>query len=180
MDDALARALENYAYSEADGRRVPLEERQKQNTLVTIQDKHREIVRLSLLGLSHKEIAERVGMTTQAISICLNSPIVIELRKALQQKEDERVLETRRALTNLLPEVTEIYKKLLQEGAPVTAMEQFKVAGDILDRTGIIKEKGVQTKSVSTHITTADLVNLRKELNDEAITIPSNEVEELI
>ena len=57
----------------ADGRKVE----ERKYTLKEVQDSHREIARLLVMGLNNKDIAEELGVTPEMVSYTINSPVVM-------------------------------------------------------------------------------------------------------
>jgi hypothetical protein len=117
-----------------------------------MQEHHREMVRLKLLGTSNEEIADRLGLSTSHVSHVINTPMVkAELLRLSGERNDEFV-RTKERLDSLMPEAVETMKKILGEEPETTDGKRlkFQVARDVLDRRGPMKRTETTTSNVLT------------------------------
>jgi hypothetical protein len=68
-----------------DGRRV----RERVYNISVLQDHHREMLRRSMLGESHKDIGDSMNYTAQQVSNVVNSPVAIARSEELSARADD-------------------------------------------------------------------------------------------
>lgn len=125
---------------------------------------YREIIRLKIKGLSTSEIAQIVDMNPSSVSHIANSPMVKEHIENLQNKVDGLVVEASRDLTRMLPDVVEMYHKIINSPSESTA-DKIRIGESILDRVGLPKTKKELRESKGTFLNTFDILNLRKAIS---------------
>lgn len=133
------------AYSRSD-RRYEVQE---------IQERHREMIRLSVMGCNNKEIAHQLGVSPQNVSDVLNSRLVKLHMQKLQAVRDAAVAEAQIDLADMLPQAVEHYRDVLE--GRVDPQDKTRVAGEVLDRAGVVK-----TAKIEAMHTTLDLTELQK------------------
>lgn len=109
----------------------------------TIQFNHREILRLRALGMTNKEIAARLGLSQQSISIVANSDLGNTKLKQLSDARDVEVMEVRKQIRELAPLAIETLRAAM-EGEDVPHHVRVAAAKDSLDRGGFAAPKQVQ------------------------------------
>ena len=103
--------------------------------LQRLQQTHKDIIRLHLLGLSNKEIAKQVGITPVAVSYTLSSPIVQAELKEKNDILDDQVMLIKSRIEELKPLAVEmLHKILVDDNAPFSVKRA--TAMDILDNLG--------------------------------------------
>lgn len=123
-----------------------------------LQQRHREMIRLKVQGLKNKEIAEVLGVTPENVHQVLNSSLCREHIEALQAARDEAVADAQIELAQLLPKAVEHYRDVLEDRADPAA--KTKVAGEVLDRTGLGKVTKVE--SFNTRVDVAELAAIKE------------------
>lgn len=128
----------------------------KCDSIVDIQARTRQIMRLKLAGLTNTEVAQTVGCSTNTVSTHLNSPAVQEEFAKLQEAADIHVVEGQRKLATAVEKATEV----LINGVSKPSMDpklQVKCATEILDRTGISRVTKTESRHTHAHLGADDL-----------------------
>ena len=132
----------------------------------TLQARHREILRLKMLGEDNKTIASRLGISTVNVSQVLNSQVAVNHMEKLQGIRDEQAVDMNERLVELSTEALAFHEKILrgegEEGKRASISLRSKVAGEIMDRAGFGKTSNVNIKSQNMHVTADDLDEIKK------------------
>ena len=144
------------------GRHVADPEKGRVYEVQEIQDRHREMVRLSMLGLKRYEIAEHIGVTPQNVSDALRSGIVREHLGGLQDERDQEFVKAQKDLDELLPMAVEAYKSVLNDEEVASPMQKVKVASEVFDRRGLGKTTKVETNAQQMHLSVTDIEEIKK------------------
>jgi len=116
-----------------------------------LNGRHREVLRLHVLGLSGVEVAARVNLTPQAIYCILRSPLAQAEVAKLQHKADEKTIDvpTRAAfqasLEDIGREAVDVNRTIMK-GASENKL-RAKIAQHFMDR--IVFKKDVDDAEVS-------------------------------
>lgn len=127
----------------------------------TLNARHHEILRLSLLGYSNKEIAGRLDCTPATVSNVLNSGLGREHSALLRAEADYNALETAKRIREISPKAIELVERLITDDDTPAAV-RLRAAQDVLDRAGFAPVKNVNVKSTSVTLTGADLDALKE------------------
>lgn len=140
-----------------------------------LQARHREIIRLASVGKRNKDIAEILGCSPSTVSKVLQNPLAKSHMNQMNKNMDEYLVEAQQHLTELLPEVTGLFERIVNGELKVRTELQVSVAKDILDRTGLpkVSKSVVESNSLSAKITAEDIQRMRQ--NRDAT--PANDVE---
>ena len=120
--------------------------------------RHFKIIDLCLAGLSRKQIADEVGLTTQAVSNITNSPLfqdeIARRRKKLEKEVDQEVVDGLKEARDLIiqnaKKAAQVHVDLLEEEDPrirqasASAILQKAFGGSVGDDSK--KEGGVVIK----------------------------------
>ena len=101
----------------------------------TMWQHHHEIVRLTLLGNKPKDIAEKLGLTTQTISNTLNSKIVRDKLQIMRASRDAATVDVATAIQDLAPAAIEAIGGMIQKEGISDAVK-LNACKDVLDRAG--------------------------------------------
>ena len=115
------------------------------NQIDRMLPRHHEILKLALMGLSHKVIAERMGMTPVGIGLVVNSPIfqdnLARRRESIERKSDEGLATSlataRDVLNNAAEDAAKVHVAMMMDDKE-DRVRQFS-ANSILDRVGLAK-----------------------------------------
>ena len=130
-----------------------------------LQARHREIIRLKMLGEDHKVIAERLGITPQMVANVVNSNIAKAHMEKLHGKRDQEAVQIGERLQFLSQEAVDMYTKILRgedEGKMATIQLKKQVADEILDRAGFGKTTNVNVKSESLVLKADDIEEIKR------------------
>lgn len=146
-----------------------------------LQAQHREIIRLRVLGNNVKEIAARMEMSDNMVSIVLNSQVAKEHMARLQGERDEQAVDMNERLIEMSQEALTLHARIMRgeeiDGATPSISLRAKVAGEVMDRGGFGRSSSVDVKSTNMHISAKELEEIkeraaeRKRRRDEAIEV---------
>lgn len=151
----------------------PFKESGEKYEIEKIQEWHKEILRLAVLGYRPGEIANATGYSKTHISNIFNSEVFKAELEVLQAARDDDSVSVAKRIVGMAPIATERLLEVIREpifkidGESVKVDERIepslkiKVAQDILDRAG---HKAIDKKVIA-HLTKDDL----KEMKHDAI-----------
>jgi len=143
-----------------------------------IQDWHREVMRLIVLGWSNKEIAARFGCSKQAISDIRNSSIVKRQIDIMQAARDHKLLTPEAKMKKMFMEGLDILDGLLKSDSTPPHLKTTIVFG-VGDRSGHAPTKKIEGKhavAVFDKETYDELAERRKAAIAEGIIVEAEEV----
>ena len=137
--------------------------------------RHREIVRLHCAGWGNKDIARRLGVTEQTVSICLNGSLAQQQIQVLQGKADAGIIDVLEFYKQGASDVAEKQEEMIYDDT-IPASVRAKLMQDWLDRAGYgavkkvavnhgvftqsdldeIKKRAQKNKSINAHYTVVD------------------------
>lgn len=125
-----------------------------------VWDAHREIMRLSLLGMKQTRIAEIVGCTPATVSNTLNAPIVKERLELMRAARDVDAIDVGKRIQELAPKALDIVEKVLSGEIDAPISVQLREANNILDRAGHKAASKLDVRSM--HITPDDIARIKQ------------------
>lgn len=127
----------------------------------SIQDRTREMARLVMLGISNKAIAERLSISKRQVAAIRNSSLFRQYVDELNALRDQAFIDNTEELEQLIPYAIDTYREVLekQEGTPTL---RVKVAGQVLDRTGLSAIQRSVVQKADLHLTAQDLLEIRE------------------
>ena len=129
--------------------------------LQKLRARHREIIRLSFLGLKQREIAKRLGVSESFIYNVLSSPLSRDHLEMMQQVQDAEVLEIKRRIATIAPKAVEMLNEILMT-QDATYSVKLQAAKDILDRAGYSPVRKLDSRHLHSYLTKEDLDELRE------------------
>lgn len=126
-----------------------------------IQDKTREIARYAMIGASNESIAKKLGMCRQQISAIRNSSIFRRYMDELHAMRDQAFIDNTRELEQLIPQAIDSYREVLEKKAGNDAL-RVKVAGEVLDRSGISEVRRSVVQRANIHLSMDDIAEIRR------------------
>lgn len=131
-----------------------------------LQARHREVIRLKMLGEDNKTIAARVGIGPQMVSMILNSQVAVNHMEKLQGQRDEQTVDMTERLIELSQEALDLHEKIVKgeeiDGKTAPLALRARVAGEIMDRGGFGRSSNVNIKSENMHVTASDLDKIKE------------------
>lgn len=134
----------------------------RQKDLLRLQERSKEIIRLAVVGMSARAIADHLGITTQTVSNTLNSPIARDFIAVLSERRNKSAAEVGE----------EIKVKATQAVATLAAVMEGKIDGKtsdkvrasiaLLDRAGFGPVHTVRGEHLHGVFTKDDLDELRR------------------
>ena len=132
--------------------------------------RHHEIKRRLLLGQSNKQIAEALGIHPQTVSWVRNSPVMQKALKELSQKRDEAAVDLKNQIMELAPLAIKHYKRCLEDetNEVYSTSQQLKIAGDVLDRSGLSPKQVSRHEHLHAHLTTAEIEEIKRRAREDS------------
>lgn len=144
---------------------------------------HHNIIRLIVLGLNNKEIAENCGVTPQLVSNIRNSELAQERINDLSERMDEKATDiTAQIKAGAEKAVKLLHKAVDGEVEGLTPGKRIDVARDFLDRAGHSAVKRVDARHAHAIFSPEDIEAIKKraiQVGLESGNIIDGECEEL-
>ena len=157
--------------------RHPFKESGEKYEIMKLQDQHKEILRLRLLGYRVKDIEEITGYSRGMITIIVNSAVFKEQLEILQAARDSDSIQVSKRIAAMAPLALERVKEILQD--PIHRIEtneetgqveikvddridpalKANVAKDLLDRAGF---KAIERKAIL-HMTPEEMKGMKED-----------------
>ena len=116
-------------------------------------------MRLKLLGLKNKRIAEIVGMTPVMVSNIINSPVARIRLDEMQSARDLDTVDVAKKIQTLQVKAVDYLEDVLEDDTAMTST-RVKVAQDLLDRGG---HGAVRRQEIlSAHLTSEDIDRIKQ------------------
>jgi hypothetical protein len=115
-------------------------------TLQEIQDSHREIARLLVMGVKGVDIAETLGVTPAMVSYTKNSPVVKREMDNMHAVANLDAVDVAKRIQEVAPRALQVMEDLLEEANDAI---KVKIAADLLDRAGHGAVKNINVHSLS-------------------------------
>ena len=130
-----------------------------------IWDRHKEIMRLLVAGLSQVDIAKTIGVTPVMVSYTANSAICRRQMALMHAAADLDAVDVAKRIQEIAPVALDTLEKLLCEGNETT---QFKVATDLLDRAGHGAVKSFRMEHTA-HLSRTDIEEIKQRAKEIGI-----------
>ncbi len=131
-------------------------------------ERHHEIIRLAILGLTEVRIASILDCTPQNISDTLNSTIVKNKMAHMRLARDNKAIDVGDRLRRLAPAAVEKVKETMEKGDMRTS---FSAAKDILDRTGYVAPQRIDVRKMVAHVTSEDIERIKQRQRDKGVLV---------
>lgn len=142
-------------------------------------DIHHEIMRLSLVGMKHRDIAAYLGITAQMVSYTLNSPLVRDKMANMAAARDIEAVDVAKEIRDLAPKALRVLEDVLDSDSCREA-DKIRAATDILDRAGHAAIRTVRTENVHAHFTKEELEDIKQRARDMGLLADSQPVIDLL
>lgn len=143
-----------------DLRRVPSGKKARTYRVTEMTDKHHEVARMLLLGLSNQEAAKEAGITSEYVSTIRHSPVVKEQLAILRAARDRESVDVAIQIQEALPKCIEFLTETIT-GADVSAMLKSKNAFGLLSLGGFGPSKNISVKGVHAILTADDIAEIK-------------------
>lgn len=143
------------------------------NNLNQLYNHHKEMLRLSATGLRPSEVAEITGFDRRTVSACIHSDLGEAQLHELHAERDANAVDIGKRITEALPLALEAVISVVKEDGAGSAADKIRAGFGLLDRAGF----GPVTKSASitTHLTAADLAEIKERAKEIGIMVGSPE-----
>lgn len=137
---------------------------------------HHEILRLLLLGRTHREIADELGVTTVMVSYTANSELVKRQLEVMNGARDAQALNLAVEIKRFAPEAFELLQSIMRE--PSTSdKHKIAIAMDAMDRAGYAPPKVVEGRFVHAHFTAEEIEEMKRRAKESNQVIEGELVE---
>lgn len=117
----------------------------RQYEITRVQDKHREIMRLIVLGMKNTEIAERLNVSTATVTAVKNSSLTRRQIEYMQEERNQKVTTPAERLEKLvIPSIDALEDILKNDESSMKIKKETAIA--ILDRNGFGPTKKIEGK----------------------------------
>lgn len=137
------------------------------NIIQQLNPRHYKILEFVLTGLTNKQIAERLDVSPQMISIVINSPSfqheVVLRREKIESMQNQQIVESDKNVVDAIKEGTRnAVDKLLSSINSPDENIAIRASVEILDRGGFPKVSKIESKNL-TVVMDADMLKLLQE-----------------
>lgn len=150
----------------SDLRRVPSGKKARTYRVTEMSDKHHEVARMLLLGLSNQEAAKEANITPEYVSTIRHSPVVKEQLAILRAVRDRESVDVAIQIQEALPACIEYLAETIT-GTDVSAMLKSKNAFGLLSLGGFGPTKNMTVKGVHAILTAEDI----SEIKDRGVSL---------
>ena len=124
-------------------------------------DIHHEIIRLLLLGWTHKAIADTLGVTSVTVSYTANSELVKRQLEVMRGARDAEALDLSVEIKRFAPEAFETLQVIMRD-ANTHEKHKIAIAMDALDRAGYAPPKVIEGRFMHAHFTAEEIEEMKK------------------
>ena len=138
---------------------MPLPSGNRVYTVQQIWQSYHEILRLKLLGMKNKAIADIVKLSPVSVSTILNSPVVRRRLEEMQAARDLGTVDVAKRIAAIQVKAVTVLEEILDDDEE-RSTTRAQVAQDMLDRGGhgAIKRQEV----LSAYLTSDDILKIRE------------------
>lgn len=135
----------------------------------TLLPKHREVLRLVVLGRSDREIAEHVGITTVSVRNIRVSEQGKRLIAILQQSRDESTMDVQKRIHDLSKDAMGVLESAVRQDGEclLDPKDRAKLALQVLDRAGHSPVKRSEVRTTGAIASYHLLANLDQRAEEE-------------
>jgi hypothetical protein len=127
-----------------------------------VWDRHHNMKRLAILGLSNRQIARACGVSEVTVNNVLSSPLMRQQLELMQAAADVETLDVNAKLQRMAEKAVDLLDKAMSdEQAPLGL--RAKIAMDALDRSGHPKHTAISGSIVHAHLTKDDIDAIKEE-----------------
>lgn len=137
------------------------------NIIQQLNPRHYKILEFVLAGVTNKQIAERLNVSPQMISIVINSPSfqheVSLRREKIDSMKNQRLVESDQEVVDAIKQGTrDAVRRLLSSIGSTDENVAIRASVEILDRGGFPKVSKIESKNL-TVVMDADMLKLLQE-----------------
>jgi len=160
--EALAETTSLYGFEmrSFDNRRA-LPGQRKTHDIKQLWQRNHEILRMALVGMKPKDIANILGIHVQTVSNTMNSELGRKKLSSLREKRDGDIVDVAMEVTKMLPKALETYEKIL-DGKEVSKIQKETADTLVMDIGGHRAPTKVQSESAHLHLTQEDIKEFKE------------------
>ncbi len=141
--------------------RLATEDRSGKYELQQVQDLHREIARLVIVGHSNIKIADTLNVSPACVSYTRNSTLVKGEIARLQGERDSNAVDIGGELQALAPLAKDILEECMSN-PEIPMHTKLRAAADVLDRSGHPKQSMIKGHIAHALLTIEDIQDMQK------------------
>jgi hypothetical protein len=129
-----------------------------------VNERHRTVIRMLLLGASACDISDATGLTKEAVGIIRNSRVVKDKMEELQGTLDRNALSVAERIAALAPAACEAIEEILNHRKVYDPALVERTADKALARAGypVMTASTVEHKHAHVHVTGSEIANIRE------------------
>jgi len=130
-----------------------------------LNERHREILRMKLTGMSNSDIAQALGITTMTVGYVVHGELGKSELGALENLADGSAVDARQIINEAAPEAAALLVDVMKGNElRATFKQRLDAAGDVLDRAGVARMHRVEGKFLHGHARLTDILDTAREL----------------
>jgi len=151
MENTLQSTLYGFDIRESDNRRTYDRSERKVYEIKALWQRQHEIINLALTGMSNKDIAKILNISTVSVSSALNSELGMKKLSALREKRDESAFSVSEEIKKLTIKALSVYKDIFDAPPDQASLKlKMEAANTVcLDLAGHRAPTKIDTRSVS-------------------------------
>jgi|LGOV01.1.fsa_nt_gb DNA-binding CsgD family transcriptional regulator len=153
-------SLYGFEIRSIDNRRALPDQRKTYNIKQLWQRNH-EILRMTLIGMSEKDIAAQLGITPATVSNTINSELGTKKLSSMREKRDEDIIDVAKEVTKLLPKALDIYDDILN-GRETTKLQKETADTLVMDIGGYRAPTKIHSENAHLYLTPEDVEKLKE------------------
>lgn len=130
-------------------------------SLSHLWERHKEIARLLVSGVSQQEIAKRLSLSESWVSIVCNSPIFQQYLSSLRGRVEVGLADVRATINEGAVQSATLLLNMLKKD-DVNHQTKAKIAFDFLDRAGYGAIKTVRNENLTVTMTSSDIEEIKQ------------------
>lgn len=127
-----------------------------------LQSRHREIIRLHVLGLDSKDIAERLGVSRFCVNLTLQSPLSKARINELHAAADRTTMDLQQDLLKDAFQAQRYLSDIVNGTEAVPAALRAKTCESALDRAGFVKPTKNLNINLDGQLTPEDIAEINR------------------
>ena len=160
--EAIAETTSLYGFEmrSFDNRRA-LPGQRKTHDIKQLWQRNHEILRMALIGMKPKDIANILGIHVQTVSNTMNSELGRKKLSSLREKRDGDIVDVAMEVTKMLPKALETYEKIL-DGKEVSKIQKETADTLVMDIGGHRAPTKVKSESAHLFLTPDDIKEFKE------------------
>ena len=121
-----------------------------------------EILRLALLGMNYKDIADMLGVHRQTVSNTLNSDLGMRKLSALRLRRDQDTIDVAEEIAKLFPKALKTYEEILANEKSSLSLKKEVADTILMDIGGHRAPAKIEGKMAHAHLVRAEIEAIKE------------------